>query len=97
MSMTVQTVYAPAAPIWRPRNHKRAAARTVPLTRRPLVGTQVRLLSHDPFLSREHGASAGAIGRIVEHSRLNTNDTGVFVDWGDGRRVRSNLGELGAA
>ena len=66
------------------------------LTERPVVGTPVLLLRDSWYLRNEHGARIGAIGTIVQHSHLSRDDDGALVDWGDARRVRSNLDELAA-
>jgi len=64
------------------------------LQRRPRIGTPVRLLRTDPFLEREAGAVIGSTGTVVDHSKLNWDDDGVLIDWGNGRRIRSDLVEL---
>jgi hypothetical protein len=77
--------------------HDQEATVMIPyLTERPAIGTPVLLLRDDWYLRNEHGARIGTIGIVVEHSHLNHDDEGVLVDWGDGRRVRSNLDELAA-
>lgn len=67
------------------------------LERRPRIGTPVILLRTDAFLEREAGAVAGSTGTVVDHSRLNWDDDGVLVDWGNGRCIRSDLAELAPA
>lgn len=61
---------------------------------RPQLGSTVRLLSDSWFLREFHHAAPGALGEVVEYSRLSADDDGVLVNWGDGVSVRANLDEL---
>lgn len=62
----------------------------------PPVGTYVLLLADSSYLSEYHGARPGQIGTVIERSRLNSDDTGVLVDWDlrPCRPVRMDLDEL---
>lgn len=66
------------------------------LTHTPAHGSFVILLRDSWYMREHHGASKGAVGMVVEPSRLNPDDTGVLVDWGNGRRSRVGLHEVAA-
>lgn len=66
------------------------------LLRVPPIGATVVLITEDQYLREHHGAAPGQRGTVVRHSRLNTDDRGVLVNWGatPGSGVRMNLDEL---
>lgn len=66
----------------------------------PPVGARVLLVTGPPssYLEWRRGVLKGeTVGTVVEQSQLNTDDTGVLVDWGDGEPVRCDFSELGWA
>jgi hypothetical protein len=77
-----------------PADYRMVAPSVEHLTRTPPVGTRVRLLREDRFLREFAGAVVGSIGTVISQSRLNADDDGVHVDWGNGQTVRANLNEL---
>lgn len=54
---------------------------------------RVRLLKFDSYLSDNHGVLPGAIGRMVQASRLSRDDNGWLIDFGDGAPVRCDPDE----
>jgi hypothetical protein len=62
----------------------------------PPMGTPVVLIGDSHYLREYHGAEAGQLGTVVEHSGLHSDDDGVLVDWGilPNDRVRMDLNEL---
>lgn len=61
-------------------------------------GLKVTCPAPYPFLRNYHGVVAGVtVGTLISPSRLNPDDTGWLVDWGDGQTVRCDLSELAIA
>ena len=58
-------------------------------------GLKVTCPTPDRHLRERHGVIAGVtLGTLTRPSRLNSDDTGWLVDWGEGGEVRCDLSEL---
>lgn len=60
-----------------------------------LPTTRVQLIREDYYLRNHHGVVPDqTVGTVVDWSRLNPDDYGVLIDWGDGETVRADVQEL---
>lgn len=73
---------------------RRLETRPDHLVTRPPVGTSVTVIANSEYLAEYHGAAAGTVGTVVEHSQLSKDDDGVLVSWGLKPKVRMELWEL---
>ena len=61
------------------------------------IGTPVLATHPDRYLRERHGVVGWVtVGVVAGHSRLNDDDSGVIVDWGNNLTVRCDVEELEA-